>query len=100
MKLLANILLFLTVVALSACVSEEGTQKHINKGSATTKVGVMPGMMWKAVVYDTNAKKSLELGYFESRNECHDATLSHASKRKKTKKGHTASACVIVESDS
>ena len=101
MKLFTSTLLFLIVIALSACVSEEGSRKHAEKGNMMApKVGMMPGMMWKAVVYSTDTKKNIELGHFESREECHEATLIHATEHKQDKKGHSAAACVVMKSDS
>ena len=100
MKLLAYMLLSLIVIALSACVSEEGAQKHAQKGSEmTAKAGVVPGMMWEAAVHKTGTAKSMELGHFASREECHEAISVHASEQKKAKKGFSASTCSIVASD-
>ena len=89
MKLLINtIVLFTFAIALSACVSEEGAREHAEKGDAAAKVGMMPGMMWKAIVYNTDAGKHMELGQFESRDECHQATQAHMDGHKQPKKGH------------
>ena len=99
MKLLISSLLFLTIIVFSACVSEEGARKHAEKGNAlAAKAGMMPGMMWKAVVYSTDDKKSAELGHFESRDECHSATQAHIDEHQETPEGHLASACVVVSS--
>ena len=101
MKLFISTLLFITTIALAACVSEEGARKHAEKGNAVaTKAGMIPGMMWKAVVYRTSGKQNIELGHFESRDECQEATQAHMAEHKKTAKGHPASACVIVKAGS
>ena len=101
MKLLINIMLLFTLaIALSACVSEEGAHKHAAKGDAVaSKAGMVPGMVWKAVLYNTDAKKHTELGEFESRDECYEATQAHMAKHQQAKQGHPASACVIVKSN-
>ncbi len=97
MKLFISTLLLALTITLSACVSEEGARKHAEKGHAVaSKVGMMSGMMWKAVVYNTNAKKQTELGHFESRDECHEAVQAHMTGHEQPKKGHLASACVVV----
>ena len=97
MKLFISILLLALTITLSACVSEEGAQKHAEKGNAmASKVGMMSGMMWKAVVYNTNAEEQTELGNFASRSECHEAIQAHMVGHEQPKKGHLASACVVV----
>ena len=100
MKLFISTLLVSFAVALSACVSEEGARKHAMKGETASRAGVMPGMVWKAVVYNSASKESLELGRFESRDECHQANQAHMVDHKQPEKGHLASACEVVESDS
>ena len=100
MKLFISTLLLAVTIALSACVSEDGAEKHAAKGDAVaSKVGMMPGMMWKAVVYNTNAKKQMELGHFESRDECHEAVQAHMTGHEQPKEGHLASACVVMKAD-
>ena len=100
MKLFISTLLLALTITLSACVSEEGAREHAEKGHAVaSKVGMMSGMMWKAVVYNTNAKKQMELGHFESRSECHEAVQMHMTGHKQPKKGHLASACVVVRAN-
>ena len=99
MKLFISTLLFLLTISLSACVSEEGASKHIEKGHAiASKVGMIPGMMWKAVVYKTTDAKHMELGKFESRDECQKATQAHMAGHQQPEKGHLASACTVVKS--
>ena len=93
-----NILLSVFAIAISACVSEEGAREHAEKGQAAG-VGMIPGMMWKAIVYGTDSKKVMELGRFESRSECHRVTRAHTVEHGQPKKGHPASACVVVSSD-
>lgn len=99
MKLFISTIIFAITIALSACVSEEGARKHAEKGGVALKAGMIPGMMWKAVVYSTDAKNKMELGHFESRDECQQATQTHMEKHKQPKKGHFASACEIVKSN-
>ena len=100
MKLFISTLLLALTIALSACVSEEGARKHAAKGHADdSKVGMMSGMMWKAVVYNTNAEEQMELGHFESRDECHEAVQAHMTGHEQPKEGHLASACVVMKAD-
>ena len=97
MKLFISTLLLTLTIALSACVSEEGARKHAEKGhTMASKVGIMSGMMWQAVVYNTNAKEQMELGQFESRDECHEAVQAYMVGHEQPEKGHLASACVVV----
>ena len=100
MKLFISILLLTLTIALSACVSEEGARKHAERGDAVaTDVGMMPGMMWQGVVYNTDAEEQMELGHFESRSECEEATQAHIAGHEQPEKGYLASACEIVKAD-
>ena len=100
MKLFISTLLLTLTMALSACVSEEGARKHAERGYAlASEVGMMPGMMWKAVVYHTDTKEPMELGHFESRSKCHEATQAHMTGHEPPEKGHLASACVVVKAN-
>ena len=98
MKLFTSTLLLTLMITLSACVTEEGARMHADRGKASSP-GMVPGMMWQAVVYNTDAKEEMELGRFESRSECRDATQAHMAGHEQPKTGHLASACVLVKAD-
>ena len=98
MKLFTSTLLLILTITLSACVTEEGARMHAERGKASSP-GMVYGMMWKAVVYNTDAKEQMELGRFESRGECEAATQAHMAGHEQPKKGDLASACVLVKAD-
>jgi len=100
-KLAVSVFLFAIAIALCGCVSEEGARKHAERAHATAAAsGVVPGMMWEAVVYRSDDSEDRELGRFESRDECHRAAQAHITQHEQAEGEQFASACVITKADS
>lgn len=94
-KYIIMIVLVAAALLLVACVSEEGARKHAARGAAMP-AGIISGMEWQAMIYDTRGGKDMMIGRFKSRSECNQAVAEHMGKQRGRKKGHLASACAVM----
>lgn len=75
MKIISLILLTLF---LTACMNEEGAEKHKNRESAAM---MDDRMQWEGTVYVGNKREAHKVGAFDSRIACMDAALKHIEEK-------------------